>query len=152
VKGVAALLITGLLAGCSSNAIDSNALAAAPPANHRQRVADQLSPPVGVSLAGAQISSLSRSVGGQLGDWATCLKVNAPGKARYFAVFLTEIVAVTPATTEKAGDKRYTIEARESVLSDRCELAVYDPLPAKTPPPKPAKSREPASGGDRQKQ
>src|ERR1039458_6665248 len=97
------------------------------PQKYRQMAADTL-PGVlkGVSLAGAEISELSLSIGSQFGDSTACVKTNTSGKTEYFAVFYM--------------DGKYLTE-RRAVMTDNCEVGVYSPLPSKTPVGKSTKHR-----------
>jgi hypothetical protein len=97
------------------------------PQKYRQMAADTL-PGVlkGVSLAGAEISELSFSIGSQFGDSTACVKTNTSGKTEYFAVFYM--------------DGKYLTE-RRTVMTDNCEVGVYSPLPSKTPVGKSTKHR-----------
>jgi hypothetical protein len=89
------------------------------PQKYRQMAADAL-PGVlkDVSLVGAEISVLNRSIGSQSGDSTTCIKTNTFGKIEYFAIFYM--------------DGKYLTE-RRAVMIDNCEVGVYSPLPSKTP-------------------
>jgi uncharacterized protein YceK len=127
-KGVTLLLTAGLLAGCSSVVSDVSVHQVSPevqvqinalPEKYRQMAADTL-PGVlkGVSLVGAEISELSRSIGSQSGDSIACVKTNTSGKTEYFAVFYM--------------DGKY-LDTRHAVMTDNCELGVYGPLPIKQP-------------------
>jgi len=128
-KPVLNVLITVLLTGCAS----SNEPVSIRPVNYRQLVADYLPEIKGVSLVAAEISDLNPSVGAQWGDWATCLKTFGIGRPRFFAIFFSDKPPQTSAVTEAVDQNPYLIEARESVVSDRCETAVYSRLPSKTP-------------------
>jgi hypothetical protein len=127
-KGAIPFLTAGLLAGCSSIVSDLNARQVSPevqaqinvlPQKYRQIAADTL-PGVlkGVSLAGAEISELSLSIGSQFGDSTACVKINTFGKVEYFALFYM--------------DGKYFTE-RRAVMTDNCEVGVYGPLPNKSP-------------------
>jgi hypothetical protein len=97
------------------------------PQKYRQMAADTL-PGVlkGVSLVGAEISELGRSIGSQFGDSAACVKTNTSGKTEYFAVFYV--------------DGKYFTE-RRAVMTDNCEAGVYSPLPSKSSISKSAEHR-----------
>jgi uncharacterized protein YceK len=135
-KGFIPFLTMGLLAGCSSIVSDLNARQVSPevqsqinvlPQKYRQMAADTL-PGVlkGVSLVGAEISELGRSIGSQFGDSAACVKTNTSGKTEYFAVFYM--------------DGKYFTE-RRAVMTDNCEAGVYSPLPSKSSISKSAEHR-----------
>jgi hypothetical protein len=126
-KGFMPFLTAGLLAACSSIISDLNARQVSPevqsqinvlPQKYRQMAADTL-PGVlkGVSLAGAEISELSLSIGSQFGDSKACVKINISGKTEYFAVFYM--------------DGKYFTE-RRAVMIDNCKAGVYSPLPSKS--------------------
>lgn len=132
------VLLAAFLTGCAI----SNGSVATRPANYRQLVADNLPAIKGVSLAGAEISALNPSVGAQWGDWATCLKTVGGGRPRFFAIFFSDKPPQTSTATEKTDESPYLIEARESVVSDRCEAAVYSRLPPKTSKSKKAMPKE----------
>jgi len=127
------------LTGCMS---PNEAAVSIRPANYRQLIANNLPEIKGVSLVGAEISELNPSVGAQRGDWTTCLKTFGGGRPRFFAIFFSDKPSQASATTEKVDENPYLIEARESVVTDRCETAVYSRLPTKTPKSKKAMPNE----------
>jgi len=97
-KGVTLLLTAGLLAGCSSVVSDVSVHQVSPevqvqinalPEKYRQMAADTL-PGVlkGVSLVGAEISELGRSIGSQFGDSAACVKPILPAKLNILPCFM----------------------------------------------------------------
>lgn len=122
-------LIAILFTGCAGST--ESVSVSIRPANYRQLIAEYLPDIKGVSLVGAEISVLSPSVGSQWGDWVTCLKAFGGRRPRFFAIFFSEKPPQSSATTKEAGENPYLIEARESVVTDRCETAVYSPLPSK---------------------
>jgi uncharacterized protein YceK len=97
-KGFIPFLTMGLLAGCSSIVSDLNARQVSPevqsqinvlPQKYRQMATDTL-PGVlkGVSLVGAEISELGRSIGSQFGDSAACVKPILPAKLNILPCFM----------------------------------------------------------------
>ncbi len=74
---------------------------------------------------GAQVSELRKTIGGgQSGDWIACVKSDTNLFIGFFAVFI---------------ESEKVVDFRRAVGIDRCEAAIYSPLPPpvvqkKTPP------------------
>jgi hypothetical protein len=95
---------------------------ATPPADYRKIIGAGVPAPM---MNGAQVSELRKTVGGgQSGDWIACVKSDAKPYIGFFAVFI---------------ENEKVVDSRRAVGIDRCEAAIYSPLPPpvvqkKTPP------------------
>jgi hypothetical protein len=95
---------------------------ATPPADYRKIIRAGVPAPM---TNGAQVSELRKTIGGgQSGDWIACMKSDTKPYIGFFAVFIEN-------------DK--VVDFRRAVGIDRCEAAIYSPLPPpvvqkKTPP------------------
>jgi hypothetical protein len=122
------IVLVGLAVG--SCAIDTPFDPGPQPRNYRQIIADKL-PTLGVEPRSAEISqTITPAVGAQPGNWVTCLKGFALGKIRF------RLVSFTPnEKRDESGSTIFDLDSRWSVGTDRCEEAVYGPLPPATPKP-----------------
>jgi len=104
---------------------------ATPPADYRKIIGAGVPAPM---MNGAQVSELRKTIGGgQSGDWIACVKSDTKPYIGFFAVFI---------------ENEKVVDFRRAVGIDRCETAIYSPLPPpvvkKAAPPKRSKIR-PAS-------
>jgi hypothetical protein len=131
-KRRAAILLAALTSACSG-VLPSTQLTTAsttppatplatPPADYRKIIGAGVPAPM---MNGAQVSELRKTVGGgQSGDWIACVKSDAKPYIGFFAVFI---------------ENEKVVDFRRAVGIDRCEAAIYSPLPPpvvqkKTPP------------------
>ena len=95
---------------------------ATPPADYRKIIRAGVPAPM---TNGAQVSELRKTIGGgQSGDWIACVKSDTKPFIGFFAVFI---------------ENEKVVDFRRAVGIDRCEAAIYSPLPPpvvqkKTPP------------------
>jgi hypothetical protein len=85
---------------------------ATPPADYRKIIRAGVPAPM---TNGAQVSELRKTIGGgQSGDWIACVKSDAKPYIGFFAVFI---------------ENEKVVDFRRAVGIDRCEAAIYSPLP-----------------------
>jgi hypothetical protein len=130
-KRFLAILIATLTAACSAilpNEQNTAALIATPD-DYRKIISEGTPAPM---AKGAQVSELRKTSGPQLGDWMACVKSDTTPYIGFFAVFIED---------------RKVKDFRRSIGIDRCEFAMYSPLPPATPPAqekdKPRKHKKP---------
>ena len=117
-KRFLAILIATLTAACSAilpNEQNTAALVATS-IDYRKIISEGTPAPM---VKGAQVSELRKTSGPQLGDWMACVKSDTTPYIGFFAVFIED---------GKVKD------FRRSIGIDRCEVAMYSPLPPATPP------------------
>jgi hypothetical protein len=107
-------LLAALTSACSG-VLPSRQLATAsttPPADYGKIIRAGVPAPM---TNGAQASELRKTIGGgQSGDWIACVKSDTKPYIGFFAVFI---------------ENEKVVDFRRAVGIDRCEAAIYSPLP-----------------------
>jgi len=133
-KCLPAILLAALTSACSgvlpstqlttASTTPPAAPLATPPADYRKIIGAGVPAPM---MNGAQVSELRKSIGGgQSGDWIACVKSDTKPYVGFFAVFI---------------ENEKVVDFRRAVGVDRCEAAIYSPLP----PPVVQKRRRPSA-------
>ena len=120
IRFLAIILLAGLTAACSATlpSTELTPASAVPPADYRKIISTGI--PATIARQ-AQVSELQKTDGAQLGDWVACLKSDKKPNDGLFAVFI---------------ENGKIVDFRRSVVTDRCESAIYSPLAPPAPPVK----------------